>query len=83
MDTLNFEPRSFHSSQVERMFSKQDGAPIDDMNLSDLEVFMLRGRRMQARAIGGELRSIFAKLAKLWRGDHQDRTGDGGCHNPA
>jgi hypothetical protein len=68
MDTLHFEPRSFHSPQVGRMFGDQPVTRIDDLNLSELEVFMLRGRRLQALAMGEALREVFTKLGRLLRG---------------
>jgi hypothetical protein len=39
----------------------------DELNLSEVEVFMLRGRRLQAQAIGGALCQAFAKLRRLLR----------------
>ena len=60
MDTLHFEPQSFHSPRVKRLFGDQEAPRIDEMNLSELEVFMLRGRRLQAQTIGGALRHAFA-----------------------
>jgi hypothetical protein len=67
MDTLHFEPRSFHSRQVGRLFGDDDRHPADEMNLSDIDVFMLRGRRLQAQVIGGALRRAFARLGRLLR----------------
>jgi hypothetical protein len=88
MDTLHYEPRSFHSPQASRVFHDKRPRAIDDMNLSELEVFMLRGRRLQAQAMGGVLRSLFAKLGRLLRrsdhgtaGHHPSHHPD--CHHPA
>jgi hypothetical protein len=65
MDTLHFEPQSFHSRQVRRLFGDHESRRFDEMNLSEPEVFMLRGRRLQAQTIGGALRYAFAKLRRL------------------
>jgi hypothetical protein len=67
MDTLHFEPQSFHNPQDSRLLRDQEAHRIDDMNLSEVEVFMLRGRRLQAQAVGGALRRAFAKLRRLLR----------------
>jgi hypothetical protein len=56
MDTLHFDPLNFKSYEPRR---------IDETNLSEVEVFMLRGRRLQAQAIGGALRKGFARLRRV------------------
>jgi hypothetical protein len=71
MDTLHFEPQGFHNPEGRRLFRDHDAARIDEMNLSEVEVFMLRGRRLQAQAIGGALRQAFAKLGRLLRRGHE------------
>jgi len=70
MDTLHFELQSFHSPEGRRLFQDHDARRIDEKNLSEVEVFMLRGRRLQAQAIGGALRHAFAKLRRLLRRSH-------------
>ena len=67
MDTLHFEPRSFHRRQVRLLFRDCHRHRADETNLSDIDVFMLRGRRMQAQVIGGALRRAFAKLSRPLR----------------
>jgi hypothetical protein len=66
MDTLNFEPERFDSPQSRR----DDESLVAATNLSDVEVFMLRGRRLQAQAVGGALRRGLAKLRRLLRRSH-------------
>ena len=78
MDTLHFEPQSFHSPRVKRLFGDQEAPRIDEMNLSELEIFMLRGRRLQAQTIGEAVRQAFAKLRRLLRGSD----GDAGSRQP-
>jgi hypothetical protein len=56
MDTLHFDPPNSKSYEPRR---------IDEMNLSEVEVFMLRGRRLQAQAIGGALRKGLARLRRV------------------
>ena len=68
MDTLHFEPQSFHSRQVRRLFGDDPARRIEDMNPSELEVLLLRGGRLQAQAIGGAVRRAFGKLSRLLRG---------------
>ena len=70
MDTLHFEPQSFHGREVSRLFADDRPRRIDDMNVSEPEVFMLRGRRLQAQAIGDVLRDALAKLRRLLRRPH-------------
>jgi hypothetical protein len=65
MDTLHFEPQSFHSRQVRRLLGDHEPRRFDEMNLSEPEAFMLRGLRLQAQVIGGALRHAFAKLRSL------------------
>jgi hypothetical protein len=65
MDTLHFEPHSFHSRQVRRLFGDHEARRFDEVNLSEPEVFMLRGRRLQAQVVGGALRHAFARLRRL------------------
>jgi hypothetical protein len=65
MDTLHFEPPSFHSRRVRRLFGDDNARRFDEVNLSEPEVFMLRGRRLQAQVIGEALRHAFAKLRRL------------------
>ena len=78
MDTLHFEPQSFHSPRVKRLFGDQEAPRIDEMNLSELEILMLRGRRLQAQTIGEAVRQAFAKLRRLLRGSD----GDAGSRHP-
>ena len=64
MDTLSFEPERFHSPQSRPDEQGRIAAP----NLSDVEVFMLRGRRLQAQVVGQALQRGLAKLRRLmWR----------------
>ena len=70
MDTLHFEPPSSHGPQSRRLPAGHEARQIDELNLSEVEVFMLRGRRLQAQAIGGALRHAFAKLRRLLRRSH-------------
>jgi len=70
MDTLHFDPVYLKNYQPRR---------IDEMNLSEVEVFMLRGRRLQAQAIGGALRKGFARLRRLVAGSQRVR----GARRPA
>jgi hypothetical protein len=65
MDTFHFEPQSVHSRQVRRLFGDHEPRRFDEMNLSEPEVFMLRGRRLQAHVIGDALRHALAKLRSL------------------
>jgi hypothetical protein len=71
MDTLHFE-QSFQGPQGRRLSRDDETRRIDEANLSEVEVFMLRGRRLQAAAIGGALRQAFAKLRRLLRRGHGD-----------
>jgi hypothetical protein len=66
MDTLSFEPERFHGPQSR---GDDDASRIRE-NLSDVEVYMLRGRRLQAQAVGGALRRGFGKLRRLLRRGH-------------
>jgi hypothetical protein len=84
MDTLHFEPPSFHSPDGSH--APDDRARrSDEMNLSDVDVFMLRGRRLQAQVIGDALRRAFAKLPHLLRRRNKgSRTArQHGCHRHA
>jgi hypothetical protein len=69
MDTLHFEPERFRA-EGGRSFRDDEAGRTQDVNLSEVEVFMLRGRRLQAQAIGGALRQTFAKLRRLLRRSH-------------
>jgi hypothetical protein len=69
MDTLHFAPRDFDGRG--EMRPSDTGYRIDEPNLSDVEVFMLRGRRLQAQAVGGGLRRGLAALRRLLRGRHR------------
>jgi hypothetical protein len=71
MDTLHFEPERFRKPPDRRLFWNHE-ARIDEVNLSEPEIFMLRGRRLQARAIGGAVRHGLAKLRHLLRGGRGD-----------
>jgi hypothetical protein len=71
MDTLHFE-QSFQGPQGRRPSRDDETRRIDEANLSEVEVFMLRGRRLQAQAIGGALRQAFAKLRRLLRRSRGD-----------
>jgi hypothetical protein len=71
MDTLHFEPERFRKPRDRRLFWNHE-ARIDEVNLSEPEIFMLRGRRLQARAIGGAVRHGLAKLRHLLRGGRGD-----------
>jgi hypothetical protein len=68
MDTLHFEwPRRDRGS------GRPLGADVarsEDANLSDVEVFMLRGRRLQAQTIGGLWHRAVGKLQRLLRRAH-------------
>jgi hypothetical protein len=72
MDTLHFEPPNFHSPEGRRLSRDAEARHIDEMNLSEVEVFMLRGRRLQAQAIGGALRRTWAMLPRLLRHGHAE-----------
>jgi hypothetical protein len=72
MDTLHFEPQSFHSRRVRHLFGDDRARRIDDTNVSEPEVFMMRGRRLQVQAIGDVLRDVLAKLHRLLRRSHHD-----------
>ena len=65
MDRFAIEPQSFYAHQSRLLFRDQAPRRIDDMNLSELEVFMLRGRRLQARAMGDGFRQLLGKLRRL------------------
>jgi hypothetical protein len=67
MDTLHFEPLNFHSPEGRRLSRDPGARRIDEMNLSEVEVFMLRGRRLQAQVVGGALRRAWAKVPRLLR----------------
>jgi hypothetical protein len=81
MDTLHFEPQGFHNP--EGKLRDHDAPRIDEMNLSEVEVFMLRGRRLQAQAIGGALRQGVAKLRRLLRRSDGDAGSQPGRHRHA
>jgi hypothetical protein len=72
MDTLHLEPQSFHSPRGGRPLRDHEARRIDEVNLSEVEVFMLRGRRLQAQAVGEAVRRAFAKLRRLLRHGHGD-----------
>ncbi|MGH6918286.1 MAG: hypothetical protein ACREJ0_11365 [Geminicoccaceae bacterium] len=67
MDTLHFDPPRFEGPQGRRLSRDHEARRIDEMNLSEPEVFMLRPRRLQAQAIGGALRHALATLRRLLR----------------
>lgn len=79
MDTLHFEPQTFHDPEGRRLLQDYEARRIDELNLSEVEVFMLRGRRLQAQAVGGALRRSFAKLRRLLRRSYGD---SGSCRQP-
>ena len=64
MDTLNFDFERYGPQS-----RRDDASPIGD-NLSDVEVYMLRGRRLQAQALGAALRGVFGRLRRLLRRGH-------------
>jgi len=84
MDRFDTEPQVFYDHQA-RLLRPHLPRRIDDMNVSELEVFMLRGRRLQARAMGEAFGWLLGKLRRVLRGPgdapashrHPD------CHNPA
>jgi hypothetical protein len=83
MDRFDTEPRHFHDHQA-RLLRPHPPRRIDDMNLSELEVFMLRGRRLQARAMGDAIGSLLGKLKRLLRGSSDEPTSrHPDCHNAA
>jgi hypothetical protein len=61
MDTLHFDLLKFENDPPRR---------IDELNLSELEVFMLRGRRLQAQTIGAAWRRGSSRLRRLLRSFH-------------
>jgi hypothetical protein len=82
MDTLHFEPQSFHSPRVSRVFGDRTRR-IDEVNLSEPEIFMLRGRRLQAQLIAGALRRVLAKLRYFVRRSDDDPPRPQGCRSHA
>jgi hypothetical protein len=83
MDRFDTEPRHFYDHQA-RLLRPHLPRRIDDMNLSELEVFMLRGRRLQARAMGDAIGSLLGKLKRLLRGSSDEPTSrHPDCHNAA
>jgi hypothetical protein len=60
MDTLNFDFERY-SPQSRR----DDEQSLAETNLSDVEVFMLRGRRLQAQTLGRAWRRAVARLRRL------------------
>jgi hypothetical protein len=87
MDTLHFEPRGFHPEgrhpEGRLPFRDEQTRGSDELNLSEVEVFMLRGRRLQAQAIGGALRQGVAKLRRLLRRSDGDAGSQPGRHRHA
>jgi hypothetical protein len=82
MDTLHFEPESFRSPPDRRLSWNPEAPRIDEVNLSEPEIFMLRGRRLQARTMGGALRHGLAKLRHLVGGRRGgSRARHPGCHS--
>jgi hypothetical protein len=78
------EPQAFQLHQSRPLFRGDGARRIEEMNVSELEVFMLRGRRLQARAVGDAVRQLAAKLRQRMSGaarepspHHPD------CHSPA
>jgi hypothetical protein len=69
MDTLYFEPPRFQEPGLVRSVRDYE-TRIGEVNLSEIEVFMLRGRRLQAQAMGGWWRRGFGKLRRLLSGSH-------------
>ena len=59
MDTLNFDFERYSPRR------RRDEQSLAQPNLSDIDVFMLRGRRLQAQAIGEALRRGVARLRRL------------------
>lgn len=84
MDRFDTEPRGFYDHQA-RLLRPHLPRRIDDMNVSELEVFMLRGRRLQARAMGEGIGWLFGKLRRLLRGSSRTSTSPGqpDCHDAA
>ena len=83
MDRFDTEPRNFYDHQA-RLLRPRLSQRIDDMNVSELEVFMLRGRRLQARAMGGAIGRLFGKLRRLLHGSSDEPTSrPPDCHNAA
>jgi hypothetical protein len=85
MDTLHFEPETFHGPEGRRSFRDDEAGRTQDVNLSEVEVFMLRGRRLQAQAIGWALRQALASLRRLLRRSRSDPgpAGQPRCHRHA
>jgi len=67
MDRFDTEPRGFYDHQA-RLLRPHLPRRIGDMNVSELEVFMLRGRRLQARTMGDAVAWLVGKLGRLMRG---------------
>ncbi len=84
MDRFDTEPRGFYDHQA-RLLRPHLPRRIDNMNVSELEVFMLRGRRLQARAMGEAIGWLFGKLRRVLRGSGDVPTSPRhpGCHNAA
>jgi hypothetical protein len=69
MDTLHFEWRDFDGTRGDRPVADH-AVRITDVNLSEVEIFMLRGRRLQAQAIGGLWRRAVGRLGRMLGGTH-------------
>jgi len=84
MDRFDTEPQGFYDHQA-RLLRPHTSRRIDEMNVSELEVFMLRGRRLQARAMGAALGWLFGKLRRVLRGsgDAPASARHRGCHDAA
>ena len=84
MDRFDTETRGFYDHQAS-LLRPHMPRRIDDMNVSELAVFMLRGRRLQARAIGEAIGWLFGKLRRVLRGSGDVPTSPRhqGCHDAA
>jgi hypothetical protein len=82
MDTLHFESRRFRP-EVQLPFREEQRRGSNELNLSEVEVFMLRGRRLQAQVIGGALRQGIASLRRLLRRSDGDAGSQPGRHRHA
>jgi hypothetical protein len=84
MDRFDTEPRNFYDHQARLLLQPHRPRRIDDMNVSELEVFMLRGRRLQARAMGEAIGWLVGKLRGLLRGSSTEPSSrHPDCHDAA
>lgn len=49
-----------------RRSNQHGGINVDDINLSDIEVYMLRGRRLQAEAMRASFEAAWRALGRLF-----------------